>query len=93
MYEWGPWTNGRERSVNQVPKGKAERRAWLSERVKSRSGKMSDARRASLIKWYGEEKAKTIMFTEAFEIAEYGYQPTDDEILKFFPMLAKTSKP
>lgn len=87
MYEWGPWTNGR--SQDKVPKGKAERRAWLAERVKRNPGEMRDARRASLVKWYGEEKAKEVQFTEAFEIAEYGYQPTDAEIREMFPMLPK----
>ena len=90
MYEWGPWTNGRSQDL--VPKGEAERRAWLAERVKSRAGKMSDARRTSLVKWYGE-KADGIQFTEAFEIAEYGYQPSEEEIRKFFPMLGKVDKP
>jgi LmbE family N-acetylglucosaminyl deacetylase len=92
MYEWGPWTNGGDRSVSLVPKGKAERRAWLSKNIKKRSSKMTDARKKSLIKWYGEEAAKTIKYTEAFEVAEYGYQPTDEELKKFFPMLGKIPK-
>jgi LmbE family N-acetylglucosaminyl deacetylase len=85
MYEWGPWTNGR--SQDMVPKGKAERRAWLSDRIKRNPGSMSDARRASLEKWYGKESAKKVKYTEAFEIAEYGLQPSDKELLRFFPML------
>ncbi len=93
MYEWGPWTNGREQSVDQVPKGKAERREWLSNRVKSRRGKMSEARKEALAKWYGAENAKTVQYTEAFEIAEYGFQPNDEEIRNFFPMLGKIKKP
>lgn len=92
MYEWGPWTNGREASVAKVPKGKAERRAWLARSVKVNSSRMSDARKASLEKWYGGETAKAVKYTEAFEIAEYGFQPTDEEIREFFPML-KTIKP
>ena len=87
MYEWGPWTNGREKSVEQVPKGKQERREWLADRIKRNPGKMSDTRRSSLVKWYGEKNAKTIKYTEAFEIAEYGFQPSDEDILEFFPML------
>ena len=90
MYEWGPWTNGRSQDL--VPKGKADRRAWMSERVKGNPGRMSDERRASLTKWYGEESAKTIKYTEAFEIAEYGYQPKDEDIRRMFPML-KVMKP
>lgn len=91
MYEWGPWTNGGDASVAKVPEGKLPRRAWLAKRVKRNPGKMSDDRRASLEKWYGDA-AKTIQYTEAFEIAEYGFQPTDADIKNFFPML-KEIKP
>ena len=48
---------------------------------------MSEERRASLEKWYGKKAAKNIKYTEAFEIAEYGLQPSDSELLRFFPML------
>lgn len=91
MYEWGPWTNGRSQDL--VPKGKVERRAWLADRVKRNPGQMSDPRRASLEKWYGSDKAQGVQYTEAFEIAEYGYQPTEEEIRKMFPMLNKTVRP
>lgn len=86
MYEWGPWTNGGDASVEKVPKSKIGRLQWLSKRVKRNPGKMSDARRASLEKWYGES-AKDVKYTEAFEIAEYGFQPTEEDIRMFFPML------
>ncbi len=87
MYEWGPWTNNR--SQDQVPKGKAERRAWLAERVKGSASKIPAARRAALEKWYGKEAASKVIYAEAFEIAEYGKQPTDAEIRALFPMLGK----
>ncbi len=90
MYEWGPWTMNQ--NTDDVPKGDAERREWLAQRVKRNKGKMSDARRESLVKWYGNESANKVMFTEAFEIAEYGLQPSDEDILRFFPML-KTNRP
>jgi LmbE family N-acetylglucosaminyl deacetylase len=90
MYEWGPWTNGR--SQDMVPTGKEERRAWLAERLKGRSGMISDDRKASLEKWYGSGAATVVKYVEAFEIAEYGYQPNDEEIRKLFPML-KTIRP
>ena len=92
MYEWGPWTNGGDASVAKVPTGKKERRAWLSKRIKRNPGIMSKDRRISLVKWYGIETAEQVQYTEAFEIAEYGYQPTDEELLDFFPML-KPIKP
>lgn len=87
MYEWGPWTNGREESVAQVPTGKEERKAWLAKRVKRNPGQMSEERRASLEKWYGEKAAKDVKYTEAFEIAENGLQHSDAQLLNFFPML------
>ncbi|MEE9372466.1 MAG: PIG-L family deacetylase [Saprospiraceae bacterium] len=87
MYEWGPWTNGREESVALVPTGKKERRAWLSKRVKRNPGKMTEARKEALEKLYGKAAAKNIKYVEAFEIAEYGLQPSQAQLLKFFPML------
>jgi len=87
MYEWGPWTNGREESVAKVPKGRKERIAWLAKRVKRNPGQMTPERRASLEKWYGEEAAEKVKYIESFEIAEYGFQPTNADILRFFPML------
>ena len=86
MYEWGPWTNGGDASVAKVPKGDKAKKEWLSKRVKRNPGKMSPERKASLEKWYGEEEAKEIKYTEAFEIAEYGMQPSQADLLKFFPM-------
>jgi len=85
MYEWGPWTN--KRMQNLIPKGKEERRAWLSKRLKRNPGEMADDRRSSLIKWYGDEIAEKVKFTEAFEIAEYGLQPDEELIREMFPML------
>ena len=87
MYEWGPWTNNR--SQDQVPKGKDERRAWLAERVKSRSSNISEDRRQALEKWYGKDKAGNVQYIEAFEIAEYGRQPSDEDIKALFPMLGQ----
>lgn len=87
MYEWGPWTNGGDASVAKVPTGKEERREWLAARVKRNPGEMNDQRRASLEKWYGPDKAKTVKYIEAFEIAEYGAQPNEEQLLEYFPML------
>ncbi len=91
MYEWGPWTNGGDASVALVPKGKKERKEWLAKNLEGYGGQMTGAKRAALNKYYGS-KAGAIRFTEAFEIAEYGYQPSEEEIYNFFPML-KEIKP
>jgi LmbE family N-acetylglucosaminyl deacetylase len=80
VYEWLPWVDGR---LDSVPKDPAERRKWLGG---FRSGRISDAVRAALVKWYGDRAAK-VQHAEAFEICEYGRQPKDDEIRRLFPML------
>ncbi|MBT8398896.1 MAG: PIG-L family deacetylase [Rhodothermia bacterium] len=48
---------------------------------------VSETVRESLAKWYGADIASNAHYTEAFEIAEYGHQPGNDEIRKLFPML------
>ncbi len=85
FYEWLPWTQ--DRTLSQVPDDPEERKEWLLEQNKRRSGSMNEAKKVSLQKWYGREKADNIRFTEAFEIAEYGRQPNDEDIRALFPML------
>jgi len=85
MYEWLPWIGG---YIEDVPEGADARREWLEERYRSRAGVSPDVRTA-LEKWYGAERAQNVQFAEAFEIAEYGHQPSDAEIRRFFPMLGQ----
>ncbi len=80
FYEWLPWVDG---ILDQVPKDPAARRAWLRNR---RTREVTPAIRAGAQKWYGESAAKFQRF-EAFEIAEYGAQPTAEQIRRLFPML------
>ncbi|NQU55153.1 MAG: PIG-L family deacetylase [Bacteroidetes bacterium] len=79
FFEWLPWTMGK---LDQVPKTKEERLQWLKE---WRKPKINNEIKQSLTKWYGEEKTKTIQYSESFEICEYGRRPSDEEIRKLFP--------
>jgi LmbE family N-acetylglucosaminyl deacetylase len=81
FYEWLPWTSGK---LSMVPKEIDKRREFLIS-IWSRS--ISPEVRKSLSKWYGNERSQTVKHAESFEICEYGKQPTDEEILKLFPML------
>ena len=38
-----------------------------------------------LAKWYGADKAKPIKYAEAFEVCEYGRQPSEKELRELFP--------
>lgn len=41
---------------------------------------------------YGKERARKIRFVEAYELSEYGYQPTAAELRQLFPFLPDTIK-
>lgn len=83
FYEWMPWIGHYEK---EVPADKEERFQWLMKRYEET---IKPEFRASLVKWYGEEKAKQVKYVEAFEICEYGAQPTEEDIRRLFPMLRK----
>lgn len=61
------------------------RRTWLRERWDKRSRGEADKFRDGLARWYGAEKSKQVQYAEAFEICEYGRQPTEAEIRELFP--------
>ena len=47
--------------------------------MKTRSAALADKYRDRLIELYGEEKGRAIVYAEAFEISEYGRQPSEEE--------------
>lgn len=81
FYEWLPWTMGR---LEQVPKDPAERKKWLLTRMSSVSKNVKAEWREPLEKRYGAQAGK-IQHAEAFEITEYGTQPSEEEIRRLFP--------
>jgi LmbE family N-acetylglucosaminyl deacetylase len=75
-----------EKMANNPPASQPElRREWLHERWDRRAGREADRFRETLARWYGVERAKDIKYAEAFEICEYGRQPTPAEIRQLFP--------
>jgi LmbE family N-acetylglucosaminyl deacetylase len=83
VYEWLPWVDGK---LEEVPQDPAARKQWLA---KMRGRGPNPAVRKTLEKWYGPERAAQIQHAEAFEICEYGRQPSDEDLKKLFPMLGK----
>lgn len=81
FFEWLPWTMGK---LDVVPTNEQERLEWLKN---WRKPTVNNAELESLKKWYGEEKASSIMITESFEICEYGKRPSSKEIKELFPFL------
>ncbi|HEX6505285.1 MAG TPA: PIG-L family deacetylase [Terriglobales bacterium] len=86
FYEWLPWTTGQ---LEQVPKDPMERKKWLSSQIAERSRVQPDWREA-LEKRYGAQ-AGGIQHAEAFEITEYGHQPSEEENRRLFPFLSETT--
>ncbi len=84
-FEWLPWVAG---TLDQVPDSQAGRREWFKNNRKGRTA-IDPAMRVNLEKWYGPEKAAKAVHAETLEIAEYGRQPSDEEIRKLFPMLGE----
>lgn len=82
FYEWLPWTVGR---LDEVPENPDERLDWLRSVRLERD--LTEEEVAGLEKWYGEERAAQFEYAESFEIAEYGHQPSEEEIRIIFPML------
>ena len=82
MYEWLPWIGGYE---DEVPDADADRREWLRERWIQPAGEEA---LEGVREWYGSDHVDAVNYTESFEIAEYGHQPTEEEIRQLFPMLS-----
>lgn len=63
----------------------AARKKWLKDRWSQRQAREADRFRDALVRLYGDERGKAVRFAEAFEICEYGRQPSAAEIRELFP--------
>jgi len=72
--------------LQEIPKGNKERIEWLTKHM---TYPITPEVRASLEKWYGKDRAAAVQHAEAFEVCEYGEQPTDEQLKRLFPMLGK----
>jgi LmbE family N-acetylglucosaminyl deacetylase len=78
----------------QAPKNDEEREAArkrVRDSFRGRFARIADSCRQKLIELYGEEQGKQVHYAEAFEICEYGRQPTKDELRQLFPFFAATA--
>lgn len=83
FYEWLPWIGG---YLDEVPADVNARRKWLGQRL---TGIISPEIKNTLEKFYGSRRTEQIRHAEAFEICEYGTQPSEEMIRSLFPMLGK----
>ncbi len=78
FYEWLPWHAG---ILDEVPKSPAKRLEWLKS---ARRFVLSDTWREAARARYGDA-ADSIRHAEAFEITEYGLQPSEEQIRRLIP--------
>jgi N-acetylglucosamine malate deacetylase 1 len=86
VYEGG--ASGSKEFMAQIPDDDAGRLAWARKLHGARNAAVADAFRDELVKWYGQERGKTVRYAEAFEICEYGRQPSTEELKKLFPFFS-----
>jgi LmbE family N-acetylglucosaminyl deacetylase len=84
FYEWLPYNGW---LPAEVPVGEEARRAWLSEFVAARSGRLADRFRDLLIAIYGPKRGVSVRLIEAFEPCEYGAPVDSLALARLFPFL------
>jgi LmbE family N-acetylglucosaminyl deacetylase len=80
FYEWLPWLDG---LLDQVPADRAARKQWLSQWL---AELLKNDFRDALARRYGRERAERVRYCEAFEVCEYGRQPSAEELETLFPV-------
>jgi LmbE family N-acetylglucosaminyl deacetylase len=68
------------------PAGKQKRRDEVRKDLADKYAKEADHYRDTLIQYYGEDKGRKIKYAQAFEICEYGRQPSKDDMKQMFPL-------
>jgi len=71
-----------------IPKNEAERAAAhrrVRDRFRQRFEETANKYRHELVEAYGEKEGKQVRYAEAFELCEYGRQPSPNELKKLFP--------
>jgi len=63
----------------------------VRDRFTARFSATANKFRPRLVEWYGAERAAAIKYAEAFEICEYGRQPSKEEIRQLFPFFGDSA--
>jgi LmbE family N-acetylglucosaminyl deacetylase len=82
FYEWNPWLFG---YLDQVPKDKEARLEWTRKRVSGGAAGIANRFRSKLVDLLGPEQGQAVKYAEAFEVCEYGSQPSKADLLRIFP--------
>lgn len=75
-------------SPDRIPKNAAEKEKCVQRvrrQFKQRFAAIADRCREKLIELYGKEAGREVQYAEAFEICEYGRQPSREDLRRYFP--------
>lgn len=67
------------------PAGRQRRRDEVRKQLAGRYARAADHYRDALVKFYGEDRGRKFHYAQAFEVCEYGHQPSRDELKGLFP--------
>lgn len=84
VYEGGA-LGSEETLIQRKAHDPVARKEILRQSWSRRNGRIADLYRDSLIEWYGQEAGKAIKHAEAYQVCEYGRQPSKAELKKLFP--------
>jgi LmbE family N-acetylglucosaminyl deacetylase len=65
--------------------GQAKRREAVRENFRKRQQGITERCKTQLAEWYPGNRADAVKYVEAFEICEYGEQPSKAELMRLFP--------
>jgi N-acetylglucosamine malate deacetylase 1 len=68
-----------------VPDNDEGRKIFIREWLIARDNDVAERYRSLLVERYGEEPGKAVQYAEAFEVCQYGRQPTAGELNELFP--------
>ena len=74
------------RYLPNVPEDEEARRAYIREWLIDRDTTVANKYRTLLVQRYGEEKGAAIQYAEAFELCQYGTQPSPEQLHALFPL-------
>ena len=77
--------NGYEGLYPTDAAGRQRRRDEVRSQLAKRYAGYANTYRNALVKQYGADRGKQVKYAQAFEVCEYGRQPSADELKKLFP--------
>jgi N-acetylglucosamine malate deacetylase 1 len=87
FYEGG--ANGSQELVPSEPAKQQERKQQVRAGFEKRYQNQAQRFRSKLAEFYGQDKAASVKYAEAFEICEYGRRPTQQELKQLFPFFGE----